>query len=577
MMNRYSRYWQLELMFGLAAALAAMAPIVAAEPVSAPQKAQKRRSFVASVYEAEDLVSTEQAFTEHFSSSAEQTSGEGEAGPAEPAISLQDAVVQSLQHNPAVAVSRLSPAFTREDVRAALGAFDTTFRQSNSFIKAKEASESVFTDVPVSLETFDFDFSLTQKIDTGADLSLTWHNRRAESNSPVTRLSPLWRTGVTFDVSQPLLKGTGWGTPEVTVRINEKLHGASLYSFQAVLAQHVKTLIHTYWSEVRARETVDVRKRSLALAKRLKMDIEQGVKAGSLPPLSLSEANAQVALRREELITARNDRLNAGRRLRQVLGADFDTELAGGAGFRPVSASQKPEFSNISFNQSETVQLALRQRPELRAQLLRIRAADLSARLAENSLLPDLRIGGSVGTSGLAGTDQGGLDYGEPLPPNPYPGSYDDALDLMDSGDYYDYRVGLSIEIPFQNRRAKAQATQGKLALLREQYQLRALRQSIVEEVLRALADLEASKKRVNAARQAVYYSIESVDAAQNKLRAGLSTVREVLEVQKDLAEAELKMAEALTDHLDSKAEVFRSRGDLLGQYGIVFENDAPG
>src|SRR5206468_10654512 len=74
-----------------------------------------------------------------------------------------------------------------------------------------------------------------------------------------------------------------------------------------------------YWSLVAARASVDVQQRSLDLALELERTNRARVDVGQSPPLDLVTARAEVAQRRENLIVARTDALQAEDVLRVII------------------------------------------------------------------------------------------------------------------------------------------------------------------------------------------------------------------------------------------------------------------
>ncbi len=483
-------------------------------------------------------------------------------------LSLSDAILLSLAQNPSFAITRLAPSLAEQEVLSAKAIYDTIVRANAATSRDVAPSESSLSGTKITTEQATGTLALDQKLPTGADLSLAWDNSRTENDARFTSLSPAYRSSLSLSLSQPLLRGTGWGAPGVLIRIARSSSQVSKDLYESQVADQVRQVVQAYWSEVRARELVEVRKREVELSERLQSDVEEGVKVGQLAPLSLSEANAQIALSREQLIVAENQLLAAGRTLRQITGIDFITGENGLSDFAPLRASDRPEVIKVTFDPNQSVELALAHRAELRAQKERLRLAELSAKLASNQVLPELNLEGRAGLQGLAGTDRG-TDSAFGGSASPYQGGYGDALDDVGSKDFYDYTVGLRLRMPLENREARAEFNRKKIGLLSEQHRLRALTQSVIEETLAAISSLEASSKRVKAAQEAVAFSRQSLEVQRDKLNAGLATVRDMLETQRDFSEAELRMAEALTDFSTSLSEVLRARGELLEHYHL--------
>jgi hypothetical protein len=138
---------------------------------------------------------------------------------------------------------------------------------------------------------------LVKMLRTGTVATVDFLNERLDSNASFTQLRPLYRPGLNFSVVQPLLRNFGWDFSYLVVRVAEQAADAALYAYQAQLADFVELVIEAYWNVVRARETLEVQRESLALATRTVEENEARVKVGLLPPVARLEAEVDAKLR----------------------------------------------------------------------------------------------------------------------------------------------------------------------------------------------------------------------------------------------------------------------------------------
>ena len=88
--------------------------------------------------------------------------------------------------------------------------FDATFEIDLSVDEKTQQQASAFSSPNKSrTKNHNWDFSLTQKLATGADYELSFTNKRNKSNSETLGLNPNYSSGWEFSVTQPLLKNFG--------------------------------------------------------------------------------------------------------------------------------------------------------------------------------------------------------------------------------------------------------------------------------------------------------------------------------------------------------------------------------
>jgi outer membrane protein len=495
------------------------------------------------------------------------------AGAQESLLSLPGAIEQALRNNPEIVVLSVSPDEARQQIEDARAATDTTV--SGELLKTRDVSPSAsaLLGATVIEESIQGNVGAVTTFDYGTQVGIDWRNQRQETSALFQTLSPAYTSSVVLSLTQPLLRGAWSGRPEIRVQVAEISAASSVWDYRGRLAGEVKNIISTYWRQQLAQEDVEVKKRSLKLAERLLEEADAAVKVGLQAPLAVNEARSQVAARREELIVAENALVTASNELRRVLGEE---ELASEQG--PVPLKDKPAVDATSVERKESIEAALRDRPEVRGVELRLKAAELNLKRASNGLLPELNLVGSIGVDGLAGSARSSQFVTEQELEQirrAYGGGYGESLDKLGTGDFYTYTGGVRISYPLENRRAKSQYELARLAVSREKLNQKSLSQRIVVEVQNAIGDLESARQRVNAANEAKEFAIKSYETGEERYRVGLTTTREILELQADLAAAELALARALVDFQVARAEILRARGEILQHYNITVDGNA--
>jgi len=101
---------------------------------------------------------------------------------------------------------------------------------------------------------------------------------------------------------------------------------------------------------------------------------------------------------------------------------------------------------------------------------------------------------------------------------------------------------------------------------------LKDLEQQIVVSVDNASGQIVTSRQRIVSTGESSRLALESLDAGQERLRAGTGTTFEVLELQKRLIEAEAAQLRARADYNKAVSEYQRQIGTALREHGVVLK-----
>src|SRR3990167_9544811 len=146
----------------------------------------------------------------------------------------------------------------------------------------------------------------------------------------------------------------------------------------------------------------------------------------------------------------------------------------------------------------ESIKVALENRPEYKQAEIDLKNKNIQVEYKKNQLHPSLDLVGSLKLNGISGDaeDVIGLS-GTPLRSS-FGGDYFKSYDRLISGNYYDWSVGLSLQIPLGNRAAASSYTAAKLDIEKGLKSLKNLEHQIFVEVRETVRSIETNKKRVN-------------------------------------------------------------------------------
>ncbi|MFB3915738.1 MAG: TolC family protein [Terriglobales bacterium] len=434
-----------------------------------------------------------------------------------------------------------------------------TFPQSSSFVTGTSLLQQ---------NTGTANFSYTQGFATGTSLSVTYNNNRQTTNNLRSMLNPILNGSYRIQLTQPLLEGFGIGVNRRFIRIAKNNREITDVAFRLQVTTTVGQIENIYWNLVNAYEDVKAKQRAVDLANRLLADNEKQVRIGTLAPIEVVRAQAQVASATQDLIVSQTNLQLQQLFMKNAISRNLtDTRLAA-AEVIPTDTMQMPAVEPVVPTQ-DLINEALAHRPELAQARIDLTNREINKKAAQNSLLPSVNLVGWYGTSALAGV-QNPLAPPDVLPPGSIPTTgYSDIFHTLFGNDFPDYAVGINVSIPIRNRVAQATQARAELEYRQAQMRLQQLENQIRIEVRNAQFALQQNRARVDAAVKGRELARQSLDAEQKKYALGASTTYNVLQMQRDLATAESSLITAMAAYEQSRVELDRATGLTLTHLGI--------
>jgi outer membrane protein len=529
-------------------------------------------------------------------------------------LTMQDTITLALENNLDISVQRYTPWLAETDIlRQEAGngfvRFDpqvtSTFNWNrNSFpvnnpLLAGSGTQVAFT--ALTNQTTQANFQYTQGFKTGTGYSITLNNTRQSSTSASNLFNPSINSTLTFGFSQPLLNGFGFLPNMRFLRIakNNKRVADLTFSNQVILT--VSQVQNLYWDLVFAREDVKVKQQSLELAEKLYNDNKRQVEIGTLAPIEVVRAEAEVARTRQELIVSQTFLLQQQTQMKNVISKNPLDPLLVNAEVVPTDVVvQPPQIEVLPLQDAVTE--AWEKRPDVQQSRIDLESRAITTKATRNALLPSLTLSGQFGGTGLAGNSGRFITQtvpgvfnsttipvvdatGNPLSVNGMPAflgtpattstfvsataGLGDAYQVMKDFDFPNYGIRFDLTIPIRNRAAQADNTRALLEQRQSETRLRQLQNSVVVEVRNAQIALEQSRARVAAAQKSRELQERTLDAEQKKYQLGASTIFLVIQAQRDLAQARSVEVRALTDLMKAKIEFERALGRTLNANNI--------
>ena len=417
-------------------------------------------------------------------------------------------------------------------------------------------------------------FSYSQAFATGTQLMLDFNNSRATNNALFSTLVPEIRSDFRFTFRQHLLSGFGLGPNLRFVHIAKNNREISDVAFRNQVVATVVQIENIYWDLVSAFETVRVNEQSVALAEKTVSDDRAQVKIGNLAPIEVTRAESELAQRREDLLIPQTQLQLQQLLMKNAITRNLSDRVLASAPVIPTNLVALPAQEPV-VPVEDLIQDALVHRPELVQTRIDLTNRDISRKGARNALLPTVDFVAWYGGSGLAGVQN---PLNTEVPPSSIPTTgFTNAFTQLMHTDFPDYAVGLSVNLPIRNRGAQADQVRSELEYRQAQMRSLQLQNQVGIEVRNAQFAVEQNRARVDTARQARDLASQTFDIERKRFALGASTSNDVLHRQRDLAQAESTLVNAMSAYAKSRVELDRSTGSLLSRYGIVLDEAESG
>jgi len=427
-------------------------------------------------------------------------------------------------------------------------------------------SNTVTTGVASLLQnTGTANFTYGQAFATGTAMSVGFNNSRQTTNSIRTFLMPQINSNFRFSLRQHLLSGFGIAPNTRFIRIAKNNREISDVSFRSQAITTVSQIQNIYWDLVNAYEDLRVKERSVALAQKTLSDNRKQVEIGTLAPIEIVRAEAEVATRNQDLIVSQTNLELQQLLTKNAITRNLSDPVLASAQVVPTDTMKLPDVEAVIPTQ-ELLSDALSHRPELAQARIDLTNRQINNKAARNGLLPTLDLIGWYGASSLAGDPNPNLAGGVPLIPRT---SFGNAFSNLFGNDFPDYVVGFNVNIPLRNRAAQADQVRSELEYRQAEMRLQQLQNQIGIEVRNAQYALQQNRARVDAAKKGVQLGEQTLDAEQKKYALGASTNILVLQAQRDLAVQESNLVAAMSAYEKSRVELDRVTGLTLTHNGI--------
>jgi outer membrane protein len=464
-------------------------------------------------------------------------------------LGLLDAVRMTLERDPNIAVDEASLQSARGSLEVAAGAFDPLLKSSltgaddRTPLSLSSSSESRTLQSTSSLSKL---FRSGLSVEPQLDLLRT-DDRTAGSTAGAGSVN---EGTLKIVIRQPLLRGRGRTAADAVELEAERELAASGLDLRQTIARRIRTVASQYWTAESAARNLDVLRESEESSRNLLENTRKLIEADQVPAADLVQLEANLAFKESARIGGERQLFAA----RQDLGREIGLDAAEIRRL-PLPSEPFPAIRLDEIPPAETaerlIEEALRRRADLRAARERRAGVEIRRQAAENALQPQLDLLLTPGYSGLT-TGSDAVSFFSPLYRN-VPGA--------------SASIGLGLSVPIWNHRARGALLQTEAALKQSALAVDLLAKEIGADVPTALDAVTRNTRQLERARQAVRLFERAVINEEKKLKAGSSTLLDVIS-QRD------RLTSARQSEVSSQLALALSLLDLRFTTGTLLQDE---
>ncbi len=442
--------------------------------------------------------------------------------------------------------------------------------------------------------------SFSEGFITGGKGTLTYSDSYLNENAPTDLLNPENGTVLSISLQHNLLQGFGVALNSRNITVAKANLRLDDLNFKGEVISSVANVLNLYYGLVADYEDLKAKQSALDVAKRFYENNKKQVELGTMAPLDVTTAEAQVASSEEDLVTSQTTLQEQEISLKNVLSRiGLGDPLLKEVQIIPLDRIEVPEQDHLPPLQ-QLIATAWKNRTDLAANKINLSNSEISALGTKNNILPALVGLATVQAQGLSGSpklvvfpprsvaqqSQGNQNQssgngsvlpgfvpcpaGAPsgstclIPDSYFVGGIGTALGQMVRRDFPSESGGGYFAPTIHNRQAQADYAIDQLSLKQTELEnQRSVNQAAVD-VSNQVVGLQQARVRYSAAVKNRVLQQQLLDAEQKRFSLGASTTFLVVQQQRDLATAQSSEVAALVAYSNARVALDQTLGTTL-------------
>jgi outer membrane protein len=468
-------------------------------------------------------------------------------------LSIDEAVALALEQNLGIRIQRLDPQIQDVGIAQARSfwapSLSTNFSKNSQTQQPTSSLSGGATSIlNANLATA---VGLNQTLPWGGAYTATWNSSRFTTNNLFQGFSPQIGSNVNLQYSQPLMRNFEIDQIRQQVANSKKARELSDIQLGGVITGTLRAVKNAYWDLSYAIANLKTQQQSLALSQQSLKDNQKRVEIGTMAPIDIVQAQAEVASNESGVIVADAAIKTAQDNLRSLIldpgTADFWT-----VSFEPTDAAS---FAAQAIDVEAAVRTALDKRSDLRSAKNSLEQSDINIKYYRNQVKPDVNANVTYITTAVGGTQLSQVDLAAAATGAAInrsvvaQRSFGGVLGDVFQNTYPNWTVGISVGYPLGASTSHANLARVRLQYEQAQTQLKNLEMQVTTQVRGAARNVTTNQQRVQSAKASRELQEKKLEAEEKKLAAGMSSTFFVFQAQRDLALARTAEIQAISDY----------------------------
>ena len=467
-------------------------------------------------------------------------------------ISIDDAVKLAMEQNLGIKIQRFDPQIQDTGVSLAHSLWQPNFQTTVTRQAQTQASTSALAGgSTVNNGTFASQIGLNQTLPWGGSYTANWNSSRLTTTNLFSSFSPQLSSNLNLQYTQPLLRNFQIDTIRQQVAVSKKVRDLSDIQLDGVITQTLRNVRNAYWDLSYSINNLKAQQESLALSRQSLKDNQKRVEIGTMAPIDIVQAQAEVATNESGVIVA-EAAIKQAQDLLRALVLDPGTPDFWNVVFEPSDA---PSFDARSIDVDAAVRNALDKRADVRAAKNALEQSDVNIKYYANQIKPDVNANIGYNPIGVGGTQLSAVDFSTIAT-----GGAANRTIIADRGfgsvlgdvfqsQYPTWTFGVTVGYPLGANTAHANLARVKLEYDQAQAQLKNMQMQVTTQVRQVARDVQTNQQRVQSARASRELQEKKLEAEEKKLAAGMSSPFFVVQAQRDLSLARTVEIRAISDY----------------------------
>ena len=298
-------------------------------------------------------------------------------------ISLNDAILSTMENNPSLIVERFNPPILNTFTDEEEAVFDPILGGGVSLERNDTERPSSFrsSTEDSTTDVYRGAISLKEYFPTGTFVELEISGDVADAD---TYEDPFAKSRVGLSVTQSLLRGYGSEVNMARIKQSKIETAISLYELRGFSETLVAQVENAYWDYALAQRQIEIVEESLKIASQQLMETEEMIRVGAMAEAELAAVQAEVAAQKQALINAKSALESNRILLLRLLNPPGDSLWS-----REITIVRPPALPDAELGEiEEHVAVAKRMRPEINQAKLDIQREELEVVRTKNGMLP---------------------------------------------------------------------------------------------------------------------------------------------------------------------------------------------